>query len=296
MLDIRRLRLLHELRIRGTITGAAEALSYSPSSVSQQLATLEKEVGTPLLEKSGRRLQFTPQGELLAERTAGVLDALDAVEAAVAASLTTVSGVVRIAVFQSAAHAILPSALSSLARDHPDLRVEVTEREPEQGLFEVAARDFDLAIAEEYPGASRGRRGDLDRAELTTDSIHLAAAHDPDARVQTTSLAGAAGLPWVLEPEGTAARSWAVQLCRAAGFEPDVRYETADLVAHIRLIASGNAVGLLPHLVWAGEKPSVRLLPLPGSPQRILFTSARRSSAASPGVVACRHALASAVP
>ncbi|AAT88296.1 LysR family transcriptional regulator [Leifsonia xyli subsp. xyli] len=296
MLDTRKLRLLHELRIRGTVSGVAKALSYSPSSVSQQLAALEREVGTVLLVKSGRRLRFTPQGELLAERTTGILDALDAAESAVATSGTTVSGVVRIAVFQSAAHAILPTALDSLARDFPELRVEIAEREPDQGLFEVSARDVDLAIAEQYPGSARGMRSDLDRAELATDSIHLATAKRRDARIRTTSLTAAAGLPWVLEPEGTAARTWAVQLCRTAGFEPDVRFETADLVAHIRLIASGNAVELLPGLVWSGDEPSICLLPLPGSPRRTIFTSARRSVAASPGVVACRRALAAAIP
>jgi DNA-binding transcriptional LysR family regulator len=296
MLDIRRLRLLHELRIRGTVAGVAAALSYSPSSVSQQLAALEREAGAVLLVKSGRRLQFTPQGELLARRAADILDALDSAEAAVAGSSATVGGIVRVAVFQSAAHAILPGAIAALARDYPALRVEVTEREPERGLFEVSARDFDLAVAEQYPGSTRPLRADLDRTVLATDGIRLATAADRDARVRATSLADAAGLPWVLEPEGTVSRTWAVQLCRAAGFEPDVRFETADLVTHIRLVASGNAVGLLPDLVWAGARPDVALLPLPGAPRRTIFTSARRSSASSPGVVAARRALAEAVP
>ena len=296
MLDIRRLRLLHELRIRGTVAGVAAALSYSPSSVSQQLAALEREAGAVLLVKSGRRLQFTPQGELLARRAADILDALDSAEADVAGSSATVGGIVRVAVFQSAAHAILPGAIAALARDYPALRVEVTEREPERGLFEVSARDFDLAVAEQYPGSTRPLRADLDRTVLATDGIRLATAADRDARVRATSLADAARLPWVLEPEGTVSRTWAVQLCRAAGFEPDVRFETADLVTHIRLVASGNAVGLLPDLVWAGARPDVALLPLPGAPRRTIFTSARRSSASSPGVVAARRALAEAVP
>ena len=296
MLDVRRLRLLHELRIRGTVAGVAAALSYSPSSVSQQLAALEREAGAVLLVKSGRRLQFTPQGELLARRAADILDALDSAEAAVAGSSATVGGIVRVAVFQSAAHAILPGAIAALARDYPALRVEVTEREPERGLFEVSARDFDLAVAEQYPGSTRPLRADLDRTVLATDGIRLATAADRDARVRATSLADAARLPWVLEPEGTVSRTWAVQLCRAAGFEPDVRFETADLVTHIRLVASGNAVGLLPDLVWAGARPDVALLPLPGAPRRTIFTSARRSSASSPGVVAARRALAEAVP
>lgn len=301
MLDIRKLRLLHELRIRGTVTAVAAALSYSPSSVSQQLAALERETGAVLLVKSGRRLQFTPQGELLALRAADLLDALDAAESAVsesavAGSGATVSGVVRVAVFQSAAHAILPAAIDALARDYPALRVEVTEREPEQGLFEVSARDFDLAVAEQYPGSTRPLRSELDRAELAADSIHLAVSADAHARIRAADLSSAADAPWVLEPVGTVSRTWAVQLCRTAGFEPDVRFETADLVTHIRLIASGNAVGLLPGLVWVGGRPEVDLLPLPGAPRRTIFTSARRAAATSPGVVAVRAALAAAVP
>jgi len=296
MLDVRKLRLLRELKVRGTVTGVAEALSYSPSSVSQQLSALEKESGVILLEKVGRRVQLTAQAEILVRHTGDILDMLDRAEAELTASSTTVAGVVRIAVFQSAAHAIIPRALSTLAAEYPQLRVEVTEREPEQGLFEVSARDFDLVIAEQYPGSTRGLRTDLDMVQLASDAIHLASSSSVDARVATTSLAGAATLPWVMEPQGTAARTWAVQLCRAAGFEPDVRYETADLIAHIRLIRSGNAVGILPDLVWAGETPSVRLIDLPGSPHRTVFTSARRSSAERPGVVACRDALARAVP
>lgn len=296
MLDVRKLRLLRELHVRGTVTGVAEALSYAPSSVSQQLSALERESGVVLLEKVGRRVQLTAQAQILVRHTADILDLLDRAEAELTASITTVAGVVRVAVFQSAAHAIIPRALTTLAAEYPELRIEVTEREPEQGLFEVSARDFDLVIAEQYPGTTRGLRADLDRIELASDAIHLASSADPDARVTATSLAGAASLPWVMEPQGTAARTWAVQLCRAAGFEPDVRYETADLIAHIRLIRSGNAVGILPDLVWAGETPSVRLTDLPGAPRRTVFTSARRSSADRPGVVACRDALARAVP
>jgi DNA-binding transcriptional LysR family regulator len=97
-----------------------------------------------------------------------------------------------------------------------------------------------------------------------------------------------------MEPRGTASREWAEQLCRQAGFEPDVRFETADLMAHIRLIRSGNAAGLLPDLVWAGERPSVRLSPLPGDPQRAVFSSTRRAAARRPAVVAARDALARA--
>ena len=322
MLDVRRLRLLVELSRRGTLAAVAEALSYSPSSVSQQLNLLEREVGVPLLVQVGRRVQLTPQALVLVEHGQAVLDRLEEAEADVARSLTSVGGTVRIAVFQSAAHAVVPQALTLLRAEHPSLRVEITEREPELALFDVAARDFDLVVAEQYPGHTRAHREDLDRVHLAADTIRLAlppssgaapsggyTIRHPDAvgaaagvadrisakrdrnRAAYTSLAAASDLPWVLEPTGTASREWAEQLCRDAGFEPDVRFETADLMAHIRLIRSGNAVGLLPDLVWAGEEPSVALVDLPGHPEREVFTSTRRAAAERPAVVACRDAL-----
>lgn len=316
MLDVRRLRLLVELSRRGTLAAVAEALSYSPSSVSQQLSLLEREAGVPLLVQVGRRVQLTPQALVLVEHGKAVLDRLEEAEAEVARSLTAVGGTVRIAVFQSAAHAVVPQALTLLAAEHPALRVEVTEREPEAGLFEVAARDFDLVVAEQYPGSTRPRHPELDRMPLASDAIRLAlpprpAGRRPDrsaaehaldasdrAGVRSSSereaLAATAGSPWVMEPVGTASREWAEQLCRAAGFEPDVRFETADLMAHIRLIRSGNAVGLLPDLVWAGEDPSVLLADLPGDPHREVFSSARHAAAGRPAVVAVRDALARA--
>ncbi|WP_127792023.1 LysR family transcriptional regulator [Agromyces sp. LHK192] len=298
MLDVRRLRLLVELSRRGTLAAVAEALSYSPSSVSQQLSLLEREVGVPLLVQAGRRVRLTPQAEVLVSHAQAVLDRLEEAEADVARSLTTIGGTVRVAAFQSAAHAVMPRALTLLAAEHPSLRVEVTEREPEAGLFDVAARDFDLVLAEQYPGRTRQLHPELDRLPLAADAIRLALPPHPASGTAATdaseALAIAAQRPWVLEPEGTASREWAEQLCRDSGFEPDVRFETADLMAHIRLIRSGNAVGLLPDLVWAGEEPSVLVLPLPGDPHREVFSSARLASIGRPGVVAVRDALARA--
>lgn len=299
MLDVRRLRLLRELQVRGTLADVARALAYTPSAVSQQLALLEKEAGVPLLRKVGRRVQLTAQAEILAAHAAEVLDTLERAEADLSASLTTVTGTVRLAVFQSAALALLPDMLTAMGRSYPEVRIEMTQREPETALYETWARDFDLVVAEQYPGHAAPRHPELDRVVLTTDAIRLAvppgersgtpAAPDTGA---AGSLAQTAGLPWVMEPRGAASRHWAEQACRQAGFEPDVRYETADLQAQIRLIESGNAVALLPDLVWTGRRPTVTLLELPGSPRRTVFTSARRASRRRPAIVACRDILA----
>ncbi|RFA11282.1 LysR family transcriptional regulator [Subtercola boreus] len=316
MLDVRRLRLLRELKLRGTLAGVAAALNQSPSSVSQQLAQLESEVGVELLRKSGRRVQLTAQAEILVGHTAAVLERLELAESELDASFSQTTGLVRIAVFQSAALALMPAALSLLAAEHPLLRVEMTQREPETALYETWARDFDLVIAEQYPGHAAPRLPELDRLNLTTDALRLAvpgvppadpageaasgpAADAPDTAIpagrgfwRITSLEQAAGAAWVMEPRGAASRHWAEQACRQAGFEPDVRFETADLQAQMRLIESGNAVALMPDLVWADRGTTAQLIDLTAAPHRTVFTSVRRASAARPGIIACREVLA----
>ncbi|MBG0740478.1 LysR family transcriptional regulator [Paeniglutamicibacter antarcticus] len=291
MLDVRRLRLLRELKIRGTLAAVAEALNFSPSSVSQQLALLEKEAGVALLRKSGRRVQLTPQAQILIDHTAELLETLERAEADLAASLTTVTGTVRLAVFQSAALALMPDALTIMRNEYPDVRLEMTQKEPETALYETWARDFDLVIAEQYPGHAAPRYPELDRVTLTSDAIRLATPPDGLGGQRITSLSDTAALPWVMEPRGAASRHWAEQACRQAGFEPDVRYETADLQAQIRLIESGNAVALMPDLVWTGRPTTVRLLDLPDLPRRTVFTSARQASRRRPAILACREVL-----
>ena len=286
MLDVRRLRLLRELKIRGTLAEVAEALQYSPSSVSQQLALLEKEAGVELLRKTGRRVQLTPQAEVLVAHTSQLLETLEQAEADLAASLTTVTGTVRIAVFQSAALALMPDTLTRMTASYPEVRVEMTQREPETALHETWARDFDLVIAEQYPGHAAPHYAELDRVALTRDAIRLAVPPPSPDRDPIRTLAG------VMEPRGAASRHWAEQACRSAGFEPDVRFETADLQAQIRLIESGNAVALMPDLVWTGRGTSAQLLDLPGDPHRTVFTSVRRSSARRPALLAAREILA----
>lgn len=301
MLDLKRLRMLRELHLRGTLADVASALQYSPSAVSQQLALLEKEAGAKLLRKVGRRVQLTPQAEILVAHTAEILETLERAEADISASLSTVTGTVKLAVFQSAALALLPNLLTAMAERFPEVRIEVVQREPETALYETWARDFDLVVAEQYPGHAAPLHPELDRLTLTTDAIRLAVPHQGVSGGMTRLLNGpirgihdTARLPWVMEPHGAASRHWAEQTCRQAGFEPDVRFETADLQAQIRLIESGNAVGLMPDLMWTGRPPELTLLDLPDLPRRTVFTSARFASRLRPAILACRESLTQA--
>ncbi|GGM00137.1 LysR substrate-binding domain-containing protein [Glutamicibacter protophormiae] len=295
MLELRRLRLLRELSIRGTIAEVADVLSYSPSSVSQQLTQLEAEAGVELLRRTGRTLQLTPQAQVLVAHTEELLDSMERAEAALAATLSTVTGTVRLAVFQTAMLALMPPVLRELRTTHPQLRVEMSQQEPAEALHETNSRNFDLVVAEQYPGHAAPHYENLDRRVLTHDAIRLAlpargaAGNTEFDRV--TALEHAAHLPWVMEPDGAASRHWAEQSCRLAGFEPDVRYETADLQAHLQLVASGNAVAMLPALVLRTDSGSLRAVELPGAPMRTIFTAMRHSSAQSPAMQAVRSLL-----
>jgi DNA-binding transcriptional LysR family regulator len=289
MWDIHRLRLLREVHVRGSLAAVAAALHQSPSSVSQQLSKLEHEAGLELLRKSGRGIQLTPQAEILVEHTEAILERLELAESHVLASMNEPTGTVRLAIFQSAALALIPRALAQLRERYPDLRVTVTQREPETALLETFARDFDLVVAEQYPGHAAPWHRKLDRQALVRDTIRLAV---PAGWAGIGSLADAADVPWVAEPHGAASRHYAEQTCRQAGFDPDVRFETADLQVHVALIASGNAVALMPGLMWQGQPhPSVRLVSLPGGPRRTVFTAARRSTTSRPSVTVVRTAL-----
>ena len=278
MLDVNRLLLLRELAIRGTMAAVAEALAYSPSAVSQQLALLEKETGAVLLRKSGRGVQLTPQAEILVAAAEKLSNILESAEAELAGSQTVVSGRVRVAVFQSAALALMPPALLTMAAEHPEVRVEMVQKEPEEALHGTWSRDFDMVIAEQYPEHSAPWLSGLDRRDLTTDAIRLAV---PTASGVMT-LADARDSAWVMEPRGAASRHFAEQTCRLAGFEPDVRYETADLQAQMRLVESGNAVALMPDLIWTGRTPSCRLIELDSSPRRTIFIAQREAGRQSP--------------
>ncbi|MBM7170500.1 LysR family transcriptional regulator [Streptomyces sp. G44] len=307
MFDLHRLRLLRELKHRGTLAAVASALSYSPSSVSQQLSQLEAEVGVPLLEPVGRRVRLTPQADILVAHTEAVLARLERAEADIAASLPGLTGTLRIASFQTAALTLVPIALTLLREEHPALRVHVTQAEPETALPALLARDFDLVVAEEYPGDPGPRPAGLHQEDLHQDPLRLALPLAPDedaapyrgeagpaphTRGARSALLACAERPWVMEPPGSAARRWATTLCRTAGFEPDVRFESPDLLLHLRLVEQGHAVALLPDLVRGGREPAVRLVPLPrGQRARRLFTAVRAGRSSHPAIRACRRAL-----
>lgn len=292
MLDLHRLRLLRELSHRGTLAAVAAAFAYSPSAVSQQLAKLETEAGVPLLERVGRGVRLTTEARILVTHTEAVLARLEQAEADLAASRGEISGTVRVAAFQSVALALIPAMLARLAARHPRLRVDVAVREPADALVGLAARDFDLVVNEEYPGAPAAIDDELDRQWALDDALQLVV---PTEWGVIDHVADVAGRPWVLEPSGTPARDWAETFCRERGFEPDVRFAFDDLMMRLRLVEAGQAAALLPSLAPVGDPRSIAVVTLPGDPVRRISTVVRRGAADHPALVAVREALPLAI-
>ena len=288
MFDLTRLRMLREFAARGTIAAAAEAMGYTPSAISQQLAVLEREAGVALTVRSGRKLRLTAAGERLVARADTVLATLEIARAELRTDSEALDGTVRLAVFQSAALSLVPAALVALAAAHPALRVRVTQSEPGAALADTWARTFDLVVAEEYPHHSAPHYQGIDRRPLVSDEIRLCVGGDWSSVTRLDEVADAA---WVMEPEGTATRHFAEQACRTAGFEPDIRFETADLQAHVRYIEEGLAVGLLPGLMWASAGLNVAARPLRPVARRTVFTAIRESSHHDAAIGAVRAAL-----
>ena len=290
MWDRNRLRMLRELELRGTINQVAASLGYSPSGVSQHLSQLEREVGVALLEPDGRRVRLTAQGHVLARHADQVMELEERVRSQLGATGPG-QDILRIATIASATRGLIPRALDILEQHADRFRVELFVVPPEHGLTELESRRYDLVIAEQYPGHTRERRDGVDYRHLGYDAMKVALP--PGSAAQ--SLRDLRQSAWVLEPPGSAARHWAVEQCRAAGFEPAVRYEATDLGTHIALIASGHAAGILPDTIWAGHPPSAVLINLPTPLRRELFTAVRASAAASPGIRAVRAALTRAL-
>lgn len=288
MLDLRRLRLLRELRERGTIAAVADALQFTPSAVSQQLAMLERETGVKLLERAGRGVRLTDPALVLAAHADGLLERAAVAEAELAAAAATVSGRGRIAGFQSVALRIAMPAIEALVRDAPRLRCELVEAEPEDALPALALGDLDLVIGDEWQHQPWRLPAGLDRRELVRDPLHLVVPEGGAA-----GLAELADAPWVTAHPGMAWEEVTRRTCRLhGGFEPDIRHRANDANIALALVARGLAVTLLPALVLPGERPGVELRPTGVS--RTIWAVTRAADAARPSTRALLGAVTDA--
>ncbi|PRY35733.1 LysR family transcriptional regulator [Umezawaea tangerina] len=246
MLNPWRLRLLSQLEILGTVRAVAEAANLSASTVSQQLAVLEAETRTQLLERTGRRVRLTPAGLMLARRARAILDHIETVEGELRGLGEEPAGLVRVGAFQSAIHTLAVPAVTALARTHPHIDVELLELEPHESIPALRVGDVDLIITTpDFVELPLGP--DVDVVPLAADSIVLVVPSDHAGR-GPIDLAAYAGEPWAFDIPQSYLATLATRLCRQAGFEPRVVCRFSNYMLTLQHVEAGLSVALLPAL------------------------------------------------
>jgi DNA-binding transcriptional LysR family regulator len=300
MLELRRLRLLRELHERGTVAAVADALQFTPSAVSQQLAMLEREAGVRLLERAGRGVRLTDAALVLVGHAEALLERAAIADADLAAAAGTVAGRTRIAGFESVALKLALPAMQALARDAPGLRCELLELEPEEALPALALGDIDLVLGDEWQHQPRTLPPGVERHELMSDRVrivlparHPAARRHPDA----VPLAELAGDAWTT---GHADLGWDEMTRRTCqelgGFDPDVRHRTNDATISLAIVARGLAVGMLPDLPLPARLPGIKLRNIADAHvSRAIFATTRATDRARPSTQALLAAVRDAV-
>jgi molybdate transport repressor ModE-like protein len=292
-LDAGRLRLLREVGLRGSIAGAARAVGLTPSAVSQQLAILEREAGTALVDRSPRGVVLTGAGHLLAARAGQLLDLLAAARADLDRLAGSVTGPVRLSSVASAAASIVSAAVIGLRGSAPGIEVSVVAAEPERGIGLLLSGDVDIAVVDEYDYVPLALPESAALRELTVEPLVVVRAAGAGGRC--SRLIDLAAAEWVMPPEDAACGRAVRAACRTVGFEPRVRWETDDMLLLVRAVAQGHGVAVLPRRSVAADAADVevRTLREPALSRRLLAV-ARSSTAARPVVAAVLDALAHA--
>jgi DNA-binding transcriptional LysR family regulator len=248
MLNVQRLRVLHEVIAQASFSEAASSLSYTQSAVSQAIATLEREAGVPLLERDRRGVRPTIAGERLDEHAVRILTQLDAAEAELGAIAGVAGGELRMASFPTAGATLMPLAIAAFRSAYPEVMLRLVEGEPEELTPRLRDGEFDLGLIFEFDGT-----GDLGPGLKTTplfeDPMKLALPKGHRlAREDRITLADLADDAWVQTSEASACARHVVRICRAAGFEPRVSFESDDYLTVQGLVAAGVGVALIPEL------------------------------------------------
>ncbi|MBA3746938.1 MAG: LysR family transcriptional regulator [Solirubrobacterales bacterium] len=281
MLDLRRLAVLREVARGGSFAAAAEALCYTPSAVSQQMASLAREIGVVLFERTPRGMRLTDAARSLLTHCEAVFARLSDAQADLDAIVGGVRGRLRLGSFPTATVAFTAVAMDTFRGRYPEVEIYFADGEPYESVARMKERELDIAVlfdfdswtaATDYDGRAVCDDREIDCIELFDDPFHVVLPHGHRLAgaelVELRDLAGerVIGSPSACSPWGTDFR----RLCREAGFEPDFepRYRSADFAALQAIVATGRGITLVPQLALASMSAATVVRPLSGGPVR----------------------------
>jgi molybdate transport repressor ModE-like protein len=247
MLDVKRMRILKEVADRGSFSAAAEALSYTQSAVSQQIAALEREAGTQLVTRGSRGIRLTEAGEALVRHADAILTRLADAEAELEAIAGLRGGRLRLAAFPTVGATLMPLAIANFRARHPEVELTVKQLEPEDSLPLLKMGELDIALTIE-PNSIED--DGLESSFLLDDPMFVALplnhklAHK--TRVRLKDLTDEA---WIGTTDACSCGALVRNHCiRAGGFEPRITFESDDYLAIQGLVAAGVGVAMIPTL------------------------------------------------
>jgi DNA-binding transcriptional LysR family regulator len=296
MLDVRRMQVLRAVVTTGSITAAATNLGYTPSAISQQVASLEKQAGMALLERVGRGVRPTLAGKLLTEHAAAITDKLVEAESALADLRAGRTGRLRVRYFATAGAALVPPAVARFRAEHPNVQLDLKLTEPDDPMIEIEAGRADVAIVVLFPS----------HAELTRDVRLVHLLDDPYVamlprghelcRKRVLDLADLADHPWVdvCMPYGPC-REVVLDACAGAGFAPNFVVEADDYPTGQGFVAAGLGVAVVPKISLGSVHPgvAVRRLRRP-EPVRTIHAAVREETVTNPATASLLEALKAA--
>lgn len=251
MLDVRRMRVLREVAQRGSFSAAADALAYTQSAVSQQIAALEREAGVKLVERSARGVRLTDAGAVVVRHADAILARLADAEAELEAMAGLRGGRLRLAAFPSAGATVMPRAIACFRERHPAVELSLQPAEPEDGIALLRAGEVDIALTILSPdGPAAVSEPGIDEIHLLDDPMYVILPETHElAHRRSLRLADLAEEQWMLGSTGTCPdASIFLRSCQAAGFEARIAFESNDYPSIQGFVAAGMGLSFVPDL------------------------------------------------
>lgn len=295
MLNVNRLRVLREVKARGSIAGAAAALFMTPSAVSQQMGVLEREAGVELLERHGRGVRLTNAGSRLVEHTEEILAVLEAAEAEMEAISEGMAGTLHVCAFPTAARTLLVPALGELKTHYPQLEFTMSDLEPEESIPALKVGQLDVVVTYEFDHLPEPEDPGLERRLLLTEPMWVAMRADHPHAGTTVRVSDLRDEQWIVGRDGSPFLDVQVRVANEAGFEPRVDLQSNDYQVILAAVGAGLGVALVPPMARMTDYPAVIFVETADiEVHRRVVAVIRRRSGASPAIAAALDALAAA--